>query len=305
MQIDRRNVLLGAVIAGNASCYPAIRELLYFVPPLLTAGLRLLAGGALLLALARIDGRPIAVRGFSNRIAIALLAFVGATWAYGAMFIGTGRAGAAIASVIGNSAPLLVVVPALLLLHEKVSTKTVIAAAAGLGGIALIALPSVTTKDFEQISGLVTALSGAVAIALASVLIKLLVASLDVLVVTGWQLLVGSVPLLVASAIFERGTPDAWNTGAMLVFAYLVVFGTAATTLWWNALCRRFEVARLSLYLLLVPIAAFALSAAIYHEHVTTIELIGVAVTIGAMFVSASSPRSSALGAAREQIPEA
>lgn len=106
------------VIAPMAACYPAIKAGLEFAPSLRFAGWRTLLGGLALLLVLVIRRKPLWPEARLFRW-ILPLGLVATTLTFGAMFASPAYTGAGIASVLGNTQPLIIIVRAALFLGEK------------------------------------------------------------------------------------------------------------------------------------------------------------------------------------------
>lgn len=199
-----------------ALCYVAIKAGLPFVPPLRFAGLRALAGGLLMLGLLVALKRPLLPRPQDWRWVVGL-GITSTTIAFAAMFLSPGLAGAGIASVLGNSQPIFAVALAVPLLGERMTAGKQAALVLGAVGVILIALPSIATPGAYGIAGPALALGASVSLAIGSVIAKRMGPNVDLFGVTAWQLIAGSLPLLVVSGVAEHGPwmsvdPRSWHS---------------------------------------------------------------------------------------------
>lgn len=284
----RRMAAIGVALI-YAICFVAIKAGLSSAPPLLFAGLRAeIAGVALLMvaAMLRRTARP-EWRQWPGLVALALTS---TTVAFAAMFLSPGRTGAGIASVLGNLQPLFVVVLAATALGEKLTRAKGCALALGLVGATLIVIPTISAADTGGLAGPVFALSASASLAVGNILLKRIGMLRNVLVLTAWQLVLGGLPLLVVSALVERGAPISWSPAFTAILLGLAIGGTALPYLVWNALARQEEIGRLTLFLFLVPVFGVLLAALVFGEQVTLPEIVGLtAVAVGTL-VAAREP---------------
>jgi drug/metabolite transporter (DMT)-like permease len=269
-----------------AVCFVAIKAGLPFAPPLLFAGLRALLGGLGLLVLIVALRRPLlpARREWPGVLAVALSA---TTIAFGAMFLSPGRTGAGIASVLGNMQPLIVVVLAALFLGEAITRGKAVTLTLGLLGVALIASPALAGPDAYGISGPLLALAASGGQAVGSVVVKRMGTAPDVLALTTWQLILGSLPLLALSALVERDAGVSWTAGFVGLLLFLALIGTSLATAVWYWLVRRGEVGQLSLFFFLIPVIGLGLAAVLFGERVSPLEGAGVVLTLAGIGVLA------------------
>lgn len=259
-----------------ALCFTAIKSGLPFIPPVLFGALRAFFGGIVLLIFLAAIKQRIMPRSYEYRWIIAI-GLIATTVVYGGMFLSPGRTGAGIASVLGNLSPLFAVVLAAAVLHEKVSTYTKIAVGMGMLGVLLISFPDLFIGGFVGIAGPLLALAASLGAAAGNVLVKKMDNEGSILVVTAWQLVVGSLPLFLLSLLFEQGRPVVWNETSLGLLFFMAVIGTALTTAVWFWLIQRHDVGKLSLSLFLIPVFGLLIAAAVFKEKIHINEILGIA----------------------------
>ena len=285
-QARTRDLAMVLLTAIYALCYVAIKAGLSFMPPLRFAALRALLGGllmvGLLLALRR---SPLPRR--RDWLWVLPLAITSTSVAFAAMFLSPGLAGAGIASVLGNSQPIFAVALAVPLLGERLTSAKQIALALGMLGIILIALPAILSGGGHGVAGPALALGASLSLATGSVIAKRMGSDVDLLAVSAWQLIVGALPLLLVSALSDRGPWISLDPRFLGMLAFLAVAGSALPTPLWYWLLRRDEVGRLSLFLFLVPVLGLLSALVFFGERVSTLEVAGVGATVAAIGIAA------------------
>jgi drug/metabolite transporter (DMT)-like permease len=93
------------------------------------------------------------------------------------------------------------------------------------------------------------------------------------LALAAWQLMIGSLPLLGASAVFEPNAGITWNIEFVGLLLFLALVGTSFTTALWYWLLQRMEVGRLTMFLFLVPVVGLGIAALAFGERVGPLEL--------------------------------
>lgn len=280
-------VWLGSVLAFTviyAVCFVAIKTGLAFAPPLLFGGLRALIGGAALLVVLVALRAPL-LPARSHWPLVLAVAATSTTIGFGAMFLSPGRTGAGIASVLGNTQPLFTLGLAAFFLGERVTRGKVAALLLGLGGVTLIAYPALAGADAYGISGAVLALAASAGTAAGSVLVKRAALVSGLLAVAAWQLIIGSLPLLGASAIFEPNAVVTWNMEFVGLLVFLALVGTAFATALWYWLLQRIEIGRLTMFLFLVPAVGLGIAALALGESVGPLEIVGAVLTVAGIAV--------------------
>lgn len=277
-------------------CYVMIKDGLVFAPPILFGGLRTLIAGVALLEYAYIQHEPLFSFGTSWK-ALLVLSVVGTTLVFGAMFLSPGLAGAGIASVLGNSQALITVALAAVFLGEQLSRGKATAIVLGIGGVLLIAYPSLQTSNSASILGIGTALAASTGTAIGNVIVKRINLKRGLLAFAGWQLILGSLLLLILSGLFEEGKLVVWNMEFSGLLLFLAIVETSFPTAIWYWLVQQEDVGRLSLFFFLVPIFGLGISAMAFNEAITLVEGIGILVVlvgIGALIWEASHSSDSA-----------
>lgn len=279
-----RVALVLAIVVVSAACFAAIKAGAPFAPPLRFAALRLLIGGGALLALLPLVRQPLLPprRFWPGLAALALLA---SGFAYGAMFASPRLAGAGIASVLGNTQPLIALALAVPLLGERMTRGTWAALSLGLAGVLLIAVPALTASGAFAWEGAVLALASAAGLAVGGVLVKLMKAGAYALTLAAWQLLLGSLPLLAASSLLEAAAPTRWTPTFVALLLFLALLGSSFLTAAWYSLLQRGEVGCLSLFFYLVPVVGLGLAALLFGERVTPVQGVGVALIVAGTLV--------------------
>jgi drug/metabolite transporter (DMT)-like permease len=143
--------------------YPVTDSALNHTSPIMIATLRALAGGALLTILLPLIGsrlprtRRLWVWAFWIGLVNTTLTQIGIS-------VGTERAGAAVASVLLNSAPFFVAVIARFALNESITRLRAIGLVIGFAGVLLVVLadPGNVAHGSQLVVGLVLALLGAI-----------------------------------------------------------------------------------------------------------------------------------------------
>jgi drug/metabolite transporter (DMT)-like permease len=270
----RIGVVLGVAVIA-AFCSTIVKIGLAYAPPLLFGGMRALIAGGALLAVAAASRHPLlpARRRWPATLAIAITA---TTASYGGMFLSPGRVGAGLAAVLGNVQPLLTVLLAGAVLGERVTRAKGAALLMGMAGVVLITSPQLRDGFGVTAAGSLLALAGSAGAAIGSVLVKRMKPGVDLLAVTAWQLILGSLPLLGAALVSEPIGQVTWGAGLATSLLFLSLIGTALSTAAWFWLIQYDDVGRLSLFLLLVPVLGLLLAVVLLGETVAPVEVAGM-----------------------------
>jgi probable blue pigment (indigoidine) exporter len=275
-------------------------ELLPAGRPLLAAGFRALPAGLLVVgALALLAGRGALPRGhWWWRGPLLGVLNIGVFFAL--LFMAAYRLPGGIAAVLGAIGPFVVAALAFVLLRERSARRTLLAAAVGIGGVALLVLRSQVALDPV---GILAAAAGTVTMSLGTVLGRRWGTpdgyerrSTAVLALTGWQLTAGGALLLPVALIVEGPVPTL--TGAnMAGYAYLSIVGTALAYFLWFRGVTTLAPARVTMLGLLSPVVAAALGWLVLGQALSAGQLTGGAAVLAAVLVGASAGTRRSAGA--------
>ncbi len=285
-----RAVLLIVVTAGAAICFPAIKAGLAFSPPLKFAALRTLIAGLALLAATPLMRQRLWL---SKRLAwwIFPLGLIATTFTFGSMFLSPMFTSTAVASVLGNAQPLAVIVFAAVFLSESITRWKVYALLFGLTGVTLIASRAAGSEGSYGLLGAILALLSSLSGAGASIMFKKLRLGGNVIALTGWQMVAGSLPLFGLSFLFERRLTVQWNLAFIGILLALALVGSALTTVLWVWLLQKYEASSLSLYLFLTPVFAIIASYAAFRDRLDLFEFGGVAFILAGVRIELLHPK--------------
>ena len=204
------------------------------------------------------------------------LALTNATLAFGAMYLAAGQAEAAVASILAGGQPLVLAAAGWALFGDRVSLRS----GAGLGvamlGVVVVASAS---SGATGSTGIGLALLAAAAPALGTVLMRRLAPTIDLLVTTGAQFLLGGAILLAVSAVFEPWGEISWSPATLAGLLVLGVIGTGFAYLAWFWLLDRVSFVRLGAALFLVPVVGVT-AGIISGDRPGQAELVGIVVLI-------------------------
>lgn len=234
-------MLLPFALWGTAMA--AMRPLLEGGSPLLVASLRLLPAGLLLVVVALLLRRSGDVAP-PDRPWLVLFALVDGTLFQALLAHGLGQTGAGLGSVLIDSQPLLVALLARTLFGEAINPVGWIGLLLGLAGILCLGLPPALLRHWwlqgpEVLEpgawshGELWMLGAAAAMAVGTVLSRYATRHSDPLVVTGWHMVLGGLPLLAAlvvGAVLDPSAPPllpAWSGVDWALMAYASLFGSA------------------------------------------------------------------------------
>ena len=231
---------------------------------------RLVLGALLVFALAAARGsrltlpdyRLAAMLGFVQVAAFVLLSH------YALLVAGPGKT-----AVLTYTMPFWMLLFAAMLLGERMRGVQWLAVGAAFAGLVLIVSPWRLTS----LEGSVLAVASGAVWAFAAVLSKKWpVKGADLLALTAWQLLFGSIPLVLLSLAHDH--PGAsWNGEYLLALAYATLFATAAGWALWTYVLANAPAGMAGLNSLGVPVFAVTASWLQLGERPTPVEFAGMA----------------------------
>ncbi|MEB3170119.1 MAG: DMT family transporter [Synechococcaceae cyanobacterium] len=287
-------MLLPFALWGTAMA--AMRPLLEGGSPLLVASLRLLPAGMVLLLVAVALRRPGAIDP-RDRAWLLLFALVDGALFQGLLARGLVQTGAGLGSVLIDSQPLLVALLARTLFGEAINPVGWVGLLLGLAGILCLGLPAALLRHWwlegpavlEPLAwshGELWMLAAAAAMAVGTVLSRYASRHSDPLVVTGWHMVIGGLPLLAATALAPLLDPaappllPAWSGHDWALMAYATVFGSALAygLFFWFA--NQGDLTGFTALTFLTPVFALLCGQLLLAERLRPLQWLGVALAL-------------------------
>jgi len=247
------------------------------------------AGSAVLFAVMRAGGQPLAVpRGQWPRL--MMLAFLVVTcWnilvAFGVTMIPSGRA-----AILAYTMPAWAIPLSVWLLGERVSGRKLAGLALGIAGMALLLGERIVDLGRAPVGSLLI-LGAALTWALGTVLQKRFPVRMPVGPYTAWIMLLGGVPIFVGALVFDDftrlGTVSLW---AGLGVAYNVLFAFAWAHWAWIKLATSVSVTVFSLSMLMVPVVGVFSGMTFLGERPSWAEYAALFLVLGSL-LSVALPR--------------
>jgi drug/metabolite transporter (DMT)-like permease len=245
------------------------------------AAMRTFGGGLFLLALMAAMRKPLKPREVPSTVILGLLQTTGFTgfiiWA-----LVQGAAGKT--SVLSFTMPFWVLLLAWPLLGERIRGMQWLAVLLALGGLIFILQP---WHLHGSLMSMALAVLAGVSWALSVVYHKRLthrVPDLDLLSFTTWQMLFGSIPI-VLFALGDLDKPIDWNLAYIGAVLFSVVLANALGWMAWLYALQRLPAGVASMTSMLIPVIAVLSSWLQLGEQPTMVEAVGMALIIGALLV--------------------
>lgn len=278
--------------------------------PLFLAGVRLLPAGLLVVLVSVLLGRE-QPKGWRAWLWISLFALIDGTLFQGFLAKGLERTGAGLGSVMIDSQPLAVAVMARFLFQEWIGPLGWLGLLIGLAGISFIGLPDEWVLGFFQghwsdFGSLITVeqeiwsslfqqgewlmLMAALSMAAGTILIRYVVRWADPVAATGWHMVLGGAPLMVASL-----ADSSWGNGSLpwqgislpglLEISYATIFGSAIAYGLFFYIAAQGNLTSLSALTFLTPVFALLFSTLLLSESLSTLQWSGVLLTIISIYL--------------------
>ena len=261
-----------------AACFPLITAGLEFSPHLTFATFRATLAGLSLVLLATMLRRPLP-RGGRIWATLAVVGFGATTMGFLGMFHAAEFVTPGLATVIANTQPLMAAMLAGLVLKEQLPTVGWIGLGAGFAGILVIALPKFMVGGDYAI-GIAYIIMAACGVTLSNVAIKALAGKVDVLFAMGLQLLIGAVPLALASIALEDPTTIQWTPTFAMSLLSLAVLGSALVYWLWFSALESVPLNRANVFSFLVPVFGLTIGFLLYDERLSGLQLSGIGLVI-------------------------
>lgn len=260
------------------------------VPPLTVAAARSLAGGLMLLAIAK-RRRADWPRTRDEWMGVISLGLVMTGLSTACLFLAAKNIPAGLVSILTNTMPIFVAILAPIMLSERITRQTAVGLLIGLGGTVIVAWRSID-GDVRPL-GIAYGLGGAAATALGGLLYKRFpMPRLDRTMVVSSQLLASCV-LLTLLAIPDDRSHMRFPWTFTISFVYLSLFGLALSFMFFSELMRRGSGLQSSAVSYLATVLGVVFGAVFLHERLSWMTLLGGAITIGGVVI-VQSPAFSA-----------
>jgi drug/metabolite transporter (DMT)-like permease len=272
-------LVLGFTIIFWGLAFAAIKYSMVFLDPFELASLRFLIADVFFLLSLIAKGSNLERRDLPS---IFLLGLFGVTIYH--LFLNAGEiyVTSGIASLIIATAPIFVLILSWIFLEERITKGKVAGILIAFCGVAVLSKP----ESGGDPVGIVLVFISALAAAGYTVLGKKLMGRYDFLTLTGYAMLLGSIPILYFSVPGVKKVLTVMDPGLILSVLFLGIFSTYLGYLGWYYFLEREEASRASVFLLTIPFVALIAGSIILNESITALTVAGgVAVTLGILLV--------------------
>jgi len=275
--------LVGLLTLAWGVHWPLVKVALAEVPPFTFRGIGALLGGLLLLWFARrVPGRAMPVPGEGLGLVWLALCNV-ALWqsltAFALTSMPAGRG-----AVLAYTMPLWGVILGRLFLGEAIDRARLVALALGLAGMALL-LADEAARLGAAPGGALLVLAAAFVWAVGTVATKRRRWRINLSALVAWQLILGSLPMLLLAVLLER---DAWvlpSPGPAFAMGYNILIAALAAHWIWFRLLELYPAGIAAISTLAIPVVGVLASALLLGETIGGRELAALALVVAALAV--------------------
>jgi len=247
------------------------KQALAYAPPFAFAAERCVGGAIALLVVMRLTGRRLTLTAPKQTIAISLVQVAGfMIFQTCALAIG----GPGKTSVLIFTMPIWTLILARMVLGEQLLGLQWIAAASTLTGLMLIIAP---WNLQENLIGDGLGVGAAMCWAVGTILVKRFRAhhDVDLLTLTTWQMLIGSIPLILLALVLPEH-PTQWTLHYIVLLFVISLISTSLGWWLWIYILDSLPAWEASLSVLGTPVIAIILSTLILGEQFKRIEVMGM-----------------------------
>lgn len=278
----------------------AMKGVVPHTTPLFMASVRLLPAGLLILGSTLLTGRS-QPKSWQAWLWIALFGAVDATLFQGFLAEGLVRTGAGLGSVMIDSQPLAVALMARWLYGEQVGLWGWLGLGVGVMGISLLGLPEAWIFNLlhGNFSGAIESnllvnlfhngqwlmLLAALSMAIGTVMVRVVCRYVDPVVATGWHMILGGLPLLALSGIYESQQVASLQFTDWMALSYSTLFGSAIAYGLFFYFASSGSLTSLSSLTFLTPIFALLFGNLFLAEVLSPLQWFGVGLTLVSIYL--------------------
>lgn len=269
-----------------SSTWLAIKIGLRDLPPISYAGLRFVVAILALLAVS-IGRARLLPRSRADYIILALTGVLMFSMNYGLLFWGELHVSSGLAAVLQATIPIFGMIFAHRMLPEEpLRWQRLAGAFLALGGVAVICARLLDFNGLIAFWGGLGIVAGAAGAAFSNVLLKQRPIQLGPAMIAAWQMIFGTVPMLVLGGIVE-GNPIRfhWTTMSIFCLLYLAIIGSALTFLLLYWLLPQMQSTNLQTISLITPPGAVMLGWLFGGETFPLWSLLGAALVLAGVWI--------------------
>lgn len=244
----------------------------------------MLGAGLTLLLTARVRGESLVLpRKYWTTVAAATFCYL-VIWniasTYAAILIPSGQA-----AVLGFTMPLWAALISWALLGDRLSKRLMLAMLLGGLGVALLMVPAFGAYA-KAPAGFALGLGAGIGWAVGTLILKRGNVQVPVLVLTGWQLLIGFVPIGIAALLLGDGHWFMPSWQSIAVIAWITVVPMSIGNVCWFAIVGLLPAQIAGLSSVMVPVVAMVTGAMVNAEPLGPLQLASMAMCVGGLVLA-------------------
>ena len=256
-----------------SSAFTSAKILVSNSPPLLILGIRFLLTGTIGFLINNIFFGKVKLNNSDWKF-IYIFGFCQNTLYLGLNFLAMNKIDAYLAVIVASLLPIFVAIISFFLKIDKINFLSVIGIIVGFFGSSIILAPKITVN--LNLYGLSLCLIAVIALAMATLIIKDGFSKKEQLLpFVSIQMIVGGLPLLLLSFLFEEWIIN-FSNSFIIAFIYTCFFpGLIATMIWFN-LVKRIGVLMASSFHFLTPPTGVIIAYIVLNERISISDIIGI-----------------------------
>jgi drug/metabolite transporter (DMT)-like permease len=261
-------VVVGLIFGYN---WVVMKSALEYADPATFAAMRVFFGAVFLFLLLVVLRRPLRLVNWPLTLLVGLFGMTGFT---GLTFWALESGGAGKTSVLVYTMPIWLLIMSRVVLGERVRGRQWLYVSVALVGLVFVISP----WDVQgTVVGNLMAVGAGVCSAASSVVVKILCRDrrVDLLSLNAWQMLFGSVPLVVIAFLTADSGPQ-WTGWFVVTLLYNVILGSSVALLLWFYALRQLPAGTAGLGRLIAPVIGVVASWLQLGEHPDRYEIIGM-----------------------------
>ena len=257
-----------------SSAFTSAKIIVTNAPPLTVSAIRFLIAGLIALALAHILRQSFTLTRQQWQLTVIFGICQNALY-LGLNFVAMQTVEASLAAIIASSLPLLVALAGWLIAREALRPLGMVGLIGGMAGVFLI-MGTRLTEGVDPV-GIALCGIGALALTFATLAVRGASSGGNVMVVVGFQMLIGSAVLWVPALALETWVVN-WSVTVVAAFLYTLFLPGLLATMVWFWLVRRIGATRAATFHFLNPFFGVAIAAVLLGETIGSLDVIGVVV---------------------------
>ena len=281
--------LLALLTLGWGANWPIMKVALEGFPIWTFRALCVIAGAVGLLGIALVARQSIALprRHWASFTAIAFFNITG--WNLGALY-GLSQMPSGRAAVLAYTMPLWAILLGRVVLKERIDGWRWLGLGLGLAGLGLLVASDAGSLAAAPV-GAVLIVVAALSWAIGTVLLKRFPVRAPATVITGWQMAIGGLPIVLGAIVLDWGKSPTLAPGPVLATLYNMLVCFIYCYWAWTRLVVRLPVAVAGLSTLLIPVVGTLTGMAMLGERPGVLDFLGLALILGALVCVLIAPQ--------------